>query len=71
MRACIVCWVFERRDGGRAFGTKLGRPYKNFEIESFRRMVVNAILWSANVEVPRNGAPVNLAEKDLALPPKK
>jgi type 1 glutamine amidotransferase len=67
----IVGWVFERRDGGRAFGTTLGHPYKNFEIESFRRMVVNAILWSAHVEVPRNGAPVNLAEKDLALPPKK
>jgi type 1 glutamine amidotransferase len=67
----IVGWVFERPDGGRAFGTTLGHPYKNFQIEAFRRMVVNAILWSAHVEVPKDGAPVNLPEKDLALPPQK
>jgi len=33
-------------------------------------MIVNAILWSAHVEVPRDGAPVNLSEEALALPPK-
>jgi len=66
----IVGWVFERPDGGRAFGTTLGHPYKNFQIEAFRRMILNAILWSAHVEVPRDGAPVNLSEEALALPPK-
>jgi len=66
----VVGWVFERKDGGRSFGTTLGHPYKNFQIEPFRRMIVNAILWSAHVEVPKDGAPVNLSEKDLALPPK-
>lgn len=67
----IVGWVFERPDGGRAFGTTLGHPYKNFQIDAFRRMMVNAILWSAHVEVPRDGAPVTLGEDALALPPKK
>ena len=66
----IVGWVFERRDGGRAFGTTLGHPYSNFQIGAFRRMIVNAILWSAHVDVPTDGAPVNLDAKALALPPK-
>src|SRR5262249_12686262 len=38
----IVGWVFERADGGRSFGTTLGHPYANFQIEAFRRMRVNA-----------------------------
>jgi type 1 glutamine amidotransferase len=66
----IVGWVYERPDGGRAFGTTLGHPYKNFQIDAFRRMIVNGILWTAKVDVPKEGAPVNIAEKDLALPPK-
>jgi type 1 glutamine amidotransferase len=67
----VVGWAFERPGGGRSFGTTLGHPYANFQIEAFRRMIVNAILWSAHVEVPKEGAPVNLSEKELALPPKK
>jgi hypothetical protein len=34
-------------------------------------MIVNGILWSAHVEVPREGAPVNLSAAALALPPAK
>jgi hypothetical protein len=67
----IVGWAFERPGGGRSFGTTLGHPYKNFQIEAFRRMLVNAILWSAGVEVPRGGAPVNVGADVLALPPEK
>jgi type 1 glutamine amidotransferase len=66
-----VGWAFERPGGGRSFGTTLGHFYRNFQIEAFRRMVVNAILWSAHLEVPKDGAPVNIPEKALALPPKK
>jgi type 1 glutamine amidotransferase len=67
----VVGWAFERPRGGRSFGTTLGHPYRNFQIEAFRRMIVNAILWSAHVDVPKTGAPVNVDEKTLALPPKK
>ncbi len=67
----IVGWVYERPDGGRAFATTLGHPYKNFQVEAFRRMIVNGILWAAHVEVPKEGAPVNVGKDVLALPPKK
>lgn len=69
----IVGWVYERDDdngkGGRSFATTLGHPYANFQREPFRRMIVNAILWSAKVEVPEGGANVDLGEEALALPP--
>jgi hypothetical protein len=33
-------------------------------------MVVNAILWSAKVEVPKEGFDVKLSAEALKLPPK-
>ncbi|MFN4258408.1 MAG: ThuA domain-containing protein [Gemmataceae bacterium] len=66
----IVGWAFERPNGGRSFGTTLGHPYRNFQHDSFRRLIVNAILWTAQRDIPQQGAPVNLGAEDLALPPK-
>ena len=66
----VVGWSYERPGGGRAFCTTLGHFYRNFQREPFRRMIVNAILWTANREVPEGGANVSLSEADLALPPK-
>ena len=65
----VVGWAWERPDGGRAYGTTLGHFYRNFQIEAFRRTMVNGILWTAHVEVPPNGAPVDLSEAELSLPP--
>ncbi len=64
----VVGWAFERRDGGRSFGTTLGHYYRNFQREPFRRMIVNSILWSAKVDVPEQGARVDLPASQLALP---
>ena len=64
----VVGWAFERRGGGRSFGTTLGHYYRNFQREPFRKMVVNSILWTAKVDVPEQGARVELPVKKLALP---
>ena len=69
-KAVVVGWAFERPDGGRSYGTTLGHFYRNFQQEAFRRMIVNAILWTAKVQVPEGGAKVDLSETDLALPSK-
>ncbi len=66
----IVGWAYERPGGGRAFATTLGHPYANFQREDFRKMLVNAILWTAHREVAESGSPVALTEEQLALPPK-
>jgi type 1 glutamine amidotransferase len=67
----VVGWAFERPDGGRAYGTTLGHYYSNFQREPFRRAIVNAILWTAQVEVPENGARVDIDEALLKLPPEQ
>ena len=66
-----TAWVLERegQSGGRSFGTTLGHFHENFEIEAFRRFIVNGILWTAHVEVPAAGAAVNVNKADLKLPP--
>ena len=66
-----VAWAFERDGGGRSFGTTLGHFHDNFGIEAFRRMLVNGILWAANVAVPTLGAPVAVEDSDLILPPSR
>jgi type 1 glutamine amidotransferase len=66
-----VAWALEREGpaGGRSFGTTLGHFHENFEIDAFRRFIVNGILWTAHVDVPVSGAAVNVNEIDLKLPP--
>lgn len=64
----IVGWAYERPGKGRAYGTTLGHFYRNFQIEAFRRTIVNAILWTAHIEVPKDGADVRLTEAELVLP---
>ena len=64
-RAEILAWAFDRADGGRSFGFTGGHFHKNWGDENFRRLVVNAILWSAKVDVGSNGARVELDPGDL------
>jgi len=61
----IVAWAFERDKGGRSFGFTGGHTHKNWGDENFRRLVVNAILWTAKVEVPPDGAKVEMDAADL------
>lgn len=67
----IVGWAYERPDKARSFGTTLGHPYRNFEDVSFRRMIVNGILWASGREVPEAGADVDVPAEILELPKKK
>jgi len=46
-----VAWAVERADGGRGFGFTGGHFFAHWENESFRRLMVNAILWTAKAEV--------------------
>jgi type 1 glutamine amidotransferase len=61
----VVAWAFDRADGGRSFGFTGGHFHRNWGDENFRRLVVNAILWSAKVPVPSDGARVDLDPADL------
>lgn len=67
----VVAWAFDRPASaqGRSFGTTLGHFHECFARESFRRAIVNGILWTAHVEVPASGARVTVDNADLQLPP--
>lgn len=61
----IVCWTYDRPDGGRTFVLTGGHEHKNWGLDGFRRLVTNGILWSAKVDVPAGGAKVDLEPGDL------
>jgi hypothetical protein len=61
----VVCWTYERPDGGRAFVLTGAHGHKNWALPGLRRLVVNGILWSAKVPVPAGGAKVDLDPDDL------
>jgi type 1 glutamine amidotransferase len=65
----VVAWTFERPNSksGRSFGITLGHFHDNFGNESFRRTIVNGILWTAHREVPSEGAPVKVEAANLEL----
>ena len=60
-----VMWAAERDDGGRGFGFTGGHFHKNWGDENFRKVVLNAILWSAKLEVPANGVESKVSAEDL------
>ena len=68
----IVAWTLEREGKikGRSFGITLGHFHPNYGIESFRRAIVNGILWTAKVKIPKTGSKVEInSDKDMKLPP--
>ena len=50
-----VAWAYTRANGGRSFGFTGGHYHWNWGADNFRRVVANAIAWSAGAEVPENG----------------
>jgi putative heme-binding domain-containing protein len=50
-----IAWAVERRDGGRGFGFTGGHFFDNWQVANFRKMVLNAIAWTARAEVPKGG----------------
>ncbi|MBX3439974.1 MAG: ThuA domain-containing protein, partial [Planctomycetaceae bacterium] len=52
-----VAWAYERPGGGRGFGFTGGHRHVNWQQDDFRKIVLNAILWTAGAEVPADGVP--------------
>jgi Trehalose utilisation len=60
----IVAWAVERKDGGRGFGTTTGHFFSNWRNDNYRRMILNAIVWTAGVTVPDGGVISSYANED-------
>ena len=50
-----VAWAIERKDGGRGFATSTGHFFSNWNHDSYRRLILNAIAWTAGMDVPAGG----------------
>ena len=68
-----VSWAVEREDGGRGFGFTGGHFHKGWANENQRKLVLNAIVWSAKAEVPSGGVASKVTDEELAanLDPKQ
>lgn len=50
-----VAWASENEKGSRGFGFTGGHYHWNWAEDNFRRVVLNAIVWTAHDDVPKNG----------------
>jgi len=50
-----VAWAYERPSGGRGFGFTGGHNHVSWQDDNYRKVMLNAILWTAGMEVPKNG----------------
>ena len=60
-----TAWAFERADGGRGFGFTGGHFHKGWGNDDQRKLVLNAILWTAKAQVPAAGVPSKVSEEEL------
>ena len=73
----VVGWVYQRPGGGRGFGFTGMHTHWNWAQDSFRKSVLNSIVWIAGADVPEEGVlsktpTLEELEADLGMPrPKK
>lgn len=52
-----TAWAFERPGGGRGFGFTGGHIHWNWANDGYRKIVLNAVVWVAGLDVPKDGVP--------------
>ncbi len=57
-----VAWAYERDGGGRSFGFSGAHYLVALDQPMLRRMLLNAIMWTAHVDVPMNGTSAGAAD---------
>ena len=63
--AQVLSWATVRQDGGRGFGFTGLHTHANWGVPEFRQLLVNAVLWTAKLDIPANGAKCELNPEDL------
>lgn len=60
-----VAWAYERAGGGRGFGFTGGHRHTNWADDNVRKFVLNAALWLAHKDVPKDGVVSQVTPEDL------
>jgi len=51
----VMAWAYTRPNGGRGFGFTGAHTHNNWLDDNFRKLVLNALVWTAKIKVPKNG----------------
>ncbi|MFN3649572.1 MAG: ThuA domain-containing protein [Armatimonadota bacterium] len=61
----LLLWAVERPDGGRGFGFTGGHGHLNWGDPSYRKLVLNALVWLTKLPVPRQGVESTVTRAEL------
>lgn len=64
-KPAVVVWAYERANKGRGVGFTGGHHHRNFGDENFRKVTLNALLWAAKMDVPRDGVQVSVTDAEM------
>jgi hypothetical protein len=64
-RAETMMWVYDREGGGRGFGFTGGHTHKHWSDPNQRKVLLNAVVWLAGLEVPAQGIESKPSPEDL------
>jgi hypothetical protein len=60
----VMAWAYERKDAGRGFGFTGFHVYDNLLNDSYRTTLLNAVAWTAKLDVPETGVPSKTPTKE-------
>jgi hypothetical protein len=60
-----MMWAVQHPNGARGFGFTGGHFHDNWSNDDYRKVVLNAIVWTAGVEVPSVGVVATVTPADL------
>jgi type 1 glutamine amidotransferase len=60
-----MMWVVENPNGQRGFGFTGGHVHRNWGNDNFRKVVLNALVWAAHGEIPKDGIQSTVTEEEL------
>ncbi len=61
----VLAWAYERPSGGRGFGCTGAHFHANWANDDFRRLMLNALVWTSGLDVPDGGVPSAVTADDL------
>ncbi len=62
-----MAWATERPGGGRGFGCSGGHVHWNWGNDQFRKLFLNAIVWTSGLDVPADGVSAGVVTVDDLL----
>jgi len=63
----VIGWAFERPGGGRGIGFGGGHFHDSWAVPGYRRFLLNAVVWAARIDVPKDGVTWAVSDEELGL----